>query len=154
MSLVKQCKFLEPKLGAEFTSEVLSQPDLSLKDLKERVVKVDRMRTLEMSENHLSLQFALKIAKENSPWWMKLWDVALKHSLEGTRSFLSSNCSAWLSLQTDSALLVTACTMSSFLKHPHCVNISCNVTQTCLLRLPLTTAQTVSSPPSLNVNGF
>ena len=67
MSLVKQCKFLESKLGAEFTSEVLSQSDLSLRDLQERVVKVDRMRTLEMSENHLSLQFALNIAKENAP---------------------------------------------------------------------------------------
>ena len=87
MSLVKQCKFLESKLGAKFTSEVLSQPDLSLRDLKERVVKVDRMRTLEMSENHPSLQFALNIAKENA--WMKFWDVALEHRLEGTRSSLS-----------------------------------------------------------------
>ena len=34
MSLVKQCKFLEAKLGTEFTNEVLSQSELSLRDLK------------------------------------------------------------------------------------------------------------------------
>ena len=33
-------------IGTGFTSGVLSQPDLSLKDLKERVVKVDRMGAL------------------------------------------------------------------------------------------------------------
>ena len=92
MSLVKQCKFLESKLGTEFISEVLrlSQPDLSLRDLKERVVKADRIRTLEMSENYPSLQFALNVAKENA--WMKFWDVALEHALKGAS--ISSNYSA------------------------------------------------------------
>ena len=55
MNQVKQCKLLESKLGTDFTSEVLSQPDLSLRDMKECVVKADRMKTLEMSENHPSL---------------------------------------------------------------------------------------------------
>ena len=69
MNLVEQCQFLKSKLGGEFTSKVLSQPELSLRNLKQHVIKAARMRTLEMSENHQSLQFALHIARENT--WMK-----------------------------------------------------------------------------------
>lgn len=63
MSLVKQCQFLEPKLSTKFTSEVLRQPELSLRDLIKHFVKTGRMKTLEISENHLSLQFALNITR-------------------------------------------------------------------------------------------
>ena len=87
MSLVKQCQFLESKLGTEFTGEVLCQPHLSLRDLKKRILHVDKMRTLAASENHPSLQFVLNVARENG--WMKFWDVALEHGPEGTRSSLS-----------------------------------------------------------------
>ena len=75
MSLVKQCQFLESKLGTEFTGKVLCQPHLSLRDLKKRILHVDKMRTLAASENHPSLQFVLNVARENG--WMKFWDVAL-----------------------------------------------------------------------------
>ena len=87
MNLVKQCQFLKSKLGIEFTSKVLSQPELSLRNLKQHVIKAARMKTLEMSENHQSLQFALHIARENT--WMKFWDVTLEHGLDSTRSSLS-----------------------------------------------------------------
>ena len=58
-----------------FTNEVLSQSELSLRDLKERILKADRIKSLDASENHPSLKFALRIAKENA--WMKFWDAAL-----------------------------------------------------------------------------
>ena len=87
MSLVKQCKFLEANLGTEFTNEVLSQSELSLRDLKKRILKADRIKSLDASENHPSLKFALYIAKENA--WMKFWDAALEHGPDGTRSSLS-----------------------------------------------------------------
>ena len=153
MSLVKQYKFLESKLGAEFTCKVFSQPDLSLRDLQECVVKVDRMRTLEMSEYLCNLHSTLPRKMPHDGWRSGMLHSSIVWKAPG-HHYLSSNCSAWLSLETETALLVTAFTMSSFLKHPHCANISCNVTQTCLLRLPLTTSQTVSLPLSLTVNGF
>ena len=88
MCLVKQCQFLESTLGAEFTNEVLTQPDLSLRNLKERIVKADRSKTLENGEAHPSLyKYVLQVTKENV--WMKYWDTALEHSTDGTRSSLS-----------------------------------------------------------------
>ena len=110
MSLVKQCKFLESKLGTEFTSEVLSQPDLSLKDLQERVVKVDRMRTLEMSEYLCNLHSTLPRKMPHDGWSSGMLHSSIVLKAPG-HPYLSSNCSAWLSLETDSVLLVTACTM-------------------------------------------
>ena len=77
----------EAKLGTEFTNEVLSQSELSLRDLKKRILKADRIKSLDASENHPSLKFALYIAKENA--WMKFWDAALEHGPDGTRSSLS-----------------------------------------------------------------
>ena len=58
-----QCKFLETKIGAELTNKVL---ELSLRDLKECILKADRMKTLELSENHPSLHVALSIVRENA----------------------------------------------------------------------------------------
>ena len=57
MCLVKQCQFLESTLGAEFTNEVLTQSDLSLRNLKERIIKADRSKTLENAEAHPSLNY-------------------------------------------------------------------------------------------------
>ena len=65
MILVKQCQFLESKLGTEFTGEVLYQPHLSLRDLKKRILHVDKIKTFAASENHPSLQFVLNVAREN-----------------------------------------------------------------------------------------
>ena len=87
MRLVKQCRFLESTLGAEFTNEVLTQPDLSLRSLKERIVKADRSKTVENAEVHQSLKYVLKVAKENA--WMKYWDTTLEHGTDGTRSSLA-----------------------------------------------------------------
>ena len=82
LSLVKQCKLLEAKLGTEFTNEVLNRPELSLRDLKQCIVKADRLRTLELSVNHPSLQSAFSIARENA--WIKFWDTALEYGPDGT----------------------------------------------------------------------
>ena len=51
MGLVKQCEFLKSVIGAEFTDEVLTQPDLSLRSLKEYILKADSLKILENSEN-------------------------------------------------------------------------------------------------------
>ena len=90
MSIVKQCKFLEEKLDSNnnFTDEVLSQSPVQIRDLKKRILGHDRERTLTLSENHPSLQHPLSIAKQKA--WMKLWDTALDHGVNGTNSALNA----------------------------------------------------------------
>ena len=88
MCLVKQCQFLESTVGAEFTNEVLTQPDLSLRNLKECIVKADRSKLFnENAEAHPSLKYVLRVKNENA--WMKYWDTALEYGTDGTRSSLS-----------------------------------------------------------------
>ena len=88
MSIVKQCHFLDSILGTKFTNEVLSvNSEVSLRDLKKRILEADRLRTIEKSDGHPSLFYVLRIAKENK--WMKFWDVALEHGYDGTKASLS-----------------------------------------------------------------
>ena len=88
LSIVKQCHFLDSILGTKFTNEVLSvNSEVSLRDLKKRILEADRLRTIEKSDGHPSLFYVLRIAKENN--WMKFWDVALEHGYDGTKASLS-----------------------------------------------------------------
>ena len=51
MTIFKQCKFLEEKLGSNssFTNEVLTQSFVSIRDLKKRILSHDRSRTLQQN---------------------------------------------------------------------------------------------------------
>ena len=63
MSIVKQCHFLDSILGTKFTNEVLSvNSEVSLRDLKKRILEADRLRTIEKSDGHPSLFYVLRIA--------------------------------------------------------------------------------------------
>jgi len=64
MSIVKQCKFLDEKLGCDFTNEVLSQPQTLRRELKEHIIQFSRKRTLTLSEGHPSLEFVLEAARK------------------------------------------------------------------------------------------
>ena len=64
MSIVKQCKFLDEKLGCDFTNEVLSQPQTLQRELKEHIIQFSRKRTLTLSEGHPSLEFVLEAARK------------------------------------------------------------------------------------------
>ena len=86
-SIMKQCKFLDEKLGSDFTNKVLSQPQTSQRKLKEIIVQFDRKRTLTLSEGHPSLEFVLEAARRNI--WLKFWDTALDHGESGTKASLS-----------------------------------------------------------------
>ena len=46
MSLGKQCKLLESLLGTNFTDGVLTQTSSSMRNLKERILKADRIKLL------------------------------------------------------------------------------------------------------------
>ena len=80
MNIVRQCHFLDSVLGSEFTDEVLNEPNLCLRNLKKRVIDADR-------NSHPSLLYILRVAKENL--WLKFWDVALEHGLDGSKSSMA-----------------------------------------------------------------
>ena len=108
MCLVKQCKFLESSTRAEFTEKVLTQPGLSLRNLKEWILKADRLKILEDFDGHPFLKYVLKITKDNA--WMKYWDTALEHGVDGTRSSLSILKLLCLSVLGDRCCPVSNCT--------------------------------------------
>ena len=87
MNIVRQCHFLDSVLGSEFTDEVLNKPNLCLRDLKKRVIDADRKRVEEKSKDHPSLLYIVCVAKENL--WLKFWDVALEHGLDGSKSSMA-----------------------------------------------------------------
>ena len=87
MNIVRQCHFLDSVLGSEFTDEVLNEPNLCLRNLKKRVIDADRKRVEEKSKDHPSLLYILRVAKENL--WLKFWDVALEHGLDGSKSSMA-----------------------------------------------------------------
>ena len=90
MSIVKQCHFLDSFLEIQFTNEVLNNPELSLRDLKKRILEADLIKIVEKSENHLSLSYILHIAKENR--WLKFWDVALEYGSISSMAIQKSLC--------------------------------------------------------------
>ena len=83
MSILKQCNFLDSILCTDFTNEVLGSHELSLKDLKKRILEADRQQIIQKSANHPSLSYVLRVARENM--WMKFWEVALDHGPDGTK---------------------------------------------------------------------
>ena len=99
MSIVKQCHFLDSILDTQFTKEVLNNPELSLRDLKKRILEADRLRIVEKSENHPSLSYILHIAKKNQ--WLKFWDVALEYGYDGSKSSMAILKSLCLTVFSD-----------------------------------------------------
>ena len=87
ISVNKQCKFLDEVLGTNFTEELLSNPHLSLKDLKRRIISADYLKNLKAAEDHPSQKYVAQIEEMNV--WLKLWDMALDHGTEGTKAVLA-----------------------------------------------------------------
>ena len=82
-SIVKQCRFLQssfPSLS-NLTDEVLCKSrELSLRSLKEKILKADRTRTLAISTEHPSLLISTLIRlRKQIGAWMNFWDTSLDH---------------------------------------------------------------------------
>ena len=87
ISIYKQCEFLDSILHSEFTEEFLKNPNLSLRDLKKRIMYADFSRSLEVAFNHASQYYVAEIAKSNA--WLKFWDKSLDYGVDGTRASLA-----------------------------------------------------------------
>ena len=108
MNIVKQCYFLDSVMGSEFTDEVLNNPNLCLRDLKERIIHADRIMIEEESKEHPSLLYILRVAKENL--WPKFWDVALEYGCDGSKSSMALLKALTLTVFSDRKCPVSNCT--------------------------------------------
>ena len=83
--IVKQCRYLESVYDTDFTGEILTSP-VSWRQMQERILSADKELRLEDSNIHQSLKHLSTIHSELS--WLKIWDMALDHGVQGTRNAL------------------------------------------------------------------
>ena len=58
-----------------------------MRSLRKHILRIDGINTLSSSEGHPSLSYPLKSARKHG--WMRLWDTALDHGVNGTRAGLA-----------------------------------------------------------------
>ena len=85
--LIKQYRFLEHPYGSNFTDEILNNSGVSLRSLKERVVKVDYLHLISQAKVHPSQRHVLEVSTNIG--WLRIWDNALDYGPSGTISSLS-----------------------------------------------------------------
>ena len=93
--------------------------NLCLRNLKKLVIDADRKRVEEKSKDHPSLLYILRVAKENL--WLKFWDVALEHGLDGSKSSMALLKVLSLTLFRDRQCPVSNCVHTVSQDSPLCV---------------------------------
>ena len=86
LQLIQTCHSLESKLNCSGLTNKVVSSDLSdfgsLRGIKEHILKQDHLKTLAEASSHRSTSLAAKVASEVN--WLKLWDLALDHGIQGT----------------------------------------------------------------------
>jgi len=85
LTIVEQCHYLEAVYGTTFTGEILTSAD-SWRSVKARIISADKDLRFEQSRTHQSLKHLSAIHFELS--WLKVWDGALDHGVQGTKAAL------------------------------------------------------------------
>ena len=85
--LINQCRLLEQPYSQKFTDEVLTNPDVVMRSLKEQIIKADRSLLLSEAKIHPSQSIVAEVASNMG--WLKVWDTALDHGPPGTITVLS-----------------------------------------------------------------
>ena len=85
--LINQCRLLEQAYSQKFTDEVLTNPDVVMRSLKEQIIKADCSLLLSEARTHPSQSIVAEVASHM--WWLKVWDTALDHGPPGTIAVLS-----------------------------------------------------------------
>ena len=85
--LINQCRLLEQPYSQKFTDEVLTNPDVVMRSLKEQIIKADRSLLLSEAKIHPSQSIVAEVASNMG--WLKVWDTALDHGPPGTIAVLS-----------------------------------------------------------------
>ena len=87
--LIKQCHFLEHPYGSNFTDEILNNSEVSLRSLKERILKVDHLHLISQTKVHPSQRHVLEASTKFNIGWLRIWDNALDYGASGTILSLS-----------------------------------------------------------------
>ena len=90
MVLVKQCHLLEADYGSNYTSEVISNPEMvSFTQMKKEILDKDISLLLSESETHPSQLLVHCIASSTKCSWPQIWDHALEKGAFGTTCSLA-----------------------------------------------------------------
>ena len=85
LQLVRQCRFLESTLDSNFTTSVLTSPNIvSPSSIKKVILQLDFSLLLSDAASHQSQKLVLKIASSQEGSWPKLWDLASERGVFGT----------------------------------------------------------------------
>ena len=88
--LVKQCRLLEADYGSNYTSDVISIPDMvSFTQMKKEILDKDISLLLSESETHPSQLLVHCIASSTDCSWPWIWDHALEKGAFGTTCSLA-----------------------------------------------------------------
>ena len=71
--LINQCRLLEQPYSQKFTDEVLTNPDVVMRSLKEQIIKADRSLLLSEAKTHPSQSIVAEVASNMG--WLKVWDT-------------------------------------------------------------------------------
>ena len=85
--LIKQYRLLEQPYFQKFTDEVLTNPDVVVRLLKDQIIKADYSLQLCEAKNHPSQSIVAEVASNMG--WLKIWDTAIDPGPTGTIAVLS-----------------------------------------------------------------
>ena len=69
--LINQCRLLEQPYPQKFTDEVLTNPDVVMRSLKEQIIKANCSLLLSEAKTHPSQSIVAEVASHM--WWLKVW---------------------------------------------------------------------------------
>ena len=84
---ISQCHLLEKPFSRKFPEDVLTNPDMVMRSLKEDIIKADHSLLLSEAKTHPSQSTVAEVASNIG--WLKVWDAALDHGSSGTIAVLS-----------------------------------------------------------------
>ena len=68
---INQCRLLEQPYPQKFTDEVLTNPDVVMRSLKEQIIKADCLLLLSEAKTHPSQSIVAEVASHMG--WLKVW---------------------------------------------------------------------------------
>ena len=108
--------FLEHRYGSNFTDKILNNSGVSLRSLKERVLKANHLHLISQAKVHTSQRHVLEVSTNIG--WLRIWDNALDYGPSCTISSLSV-----LKLLCKTVFVDRACPVENcdFVVPPDCV---------------------------------
>ena len=82
LRIIQECQYLEDRVECQGATDNILNSETSLKEVKNRILKVDWENCITEASQHSSTALAASISSSTS--WLKLWDMALDYGPRGT----------------------------------------------------------------------